>query len=326
MNPCTEIHWVETQSAIDGFLLLDQTSHGPWPISRHQVVAAVHHLCAAIESLELAGVDRQTIVDRLAPVRAIHARSPFFKRMQTWPRGYAGDFETIDYLMSQQVRVASDTLEYHLERYILDSPICQQHRNKIRAQAKEILITEKRCGSRAANILMMAAGGSHDLQLLEEFDAEVRCNVVINDADAAALDASLSKLVRTNVKPIHGDVVRSVARLQAFSPYDLVVAGGLFDYLKDRHATRLIDRTFRHLLREDGVMLFTNIRIGNPYRAWIEYLGDWRLIERQEKDLEELIPEGMRDGIRFEVERDATALTLLARLRKTGACPPQDMH
>jgi extracellular factor (EF) 3-hydroxypalmitic acid methyl ester biosynthesis protein len=32
-------------------------------------------------------------------------------------------------------------------------------------------------------------------------------------------------------------------------------------------------------------VVFTNIARGNPFRVSIEYLGDWRLIERSEQDI-----------------------------------------
>ena len=47
---------------------------------------------------EEAGVERNEILAHLATARAIHHRSPFAARVTDWPRGYPGDFETVEYL------------------------------------------------------------------------------------------------------------------------------------------------------------------------------------------------------------------------------------
>jgi hypothetical protein len=65
----------------------------------HDVVMAVHALCRACAAAEREHLPRETILALGQRARAIHARSPFIERLQTWPRGYQGDFETVDYLM-----------------------------------------------------------------------------------------------------------------------------------------------------------------------------------------------------------------------------------
>ena len=45
-----------------------------------------------------------------APARLIHGKSPFIRRAQIWPRGYPGDFETIEYLVHPINRAAKVVL------------------------------------------------------------------------------------------------------------------------------------------------------------------------------------------------------------------------
>jgi hypothetical protein len=49
------------------------------------------------------GVPPGRILQLVARAREVHARSPFVRRLQSWPRGYPGDFETVEYLLSQEV-------------------------------------------------------------------------------------------------------------------------------------------------------------------------------------------------------------------------------
>ena len=37
---------------------------------------------------------------------------------------------------------------------------------------------------------------------------------------------------------------------------------------------------WRDLLGPEGALIFTNIRRGNAYRVWLEYLANWELTER----------------------------------------------
>ena len=108
-------------------------------------------------------------------------------------------------------------------------------------------------------------------------------------------------------------VVRKTAQLGAI--FDLVLAGGLFDYLPDRQAAYLIQHACS-LLRRGGTFFFTNIARGNPYRPLIEYFGDWFLIERSEEDVLRLCDEAGVPRGAVEIEREETGLTLLIEIRQ----------
>src|SRR2546426_816944 len=101
----------------------------------HRVVAGMHSICAAVLRAEEAQVDRARIQELVAPAKEIHSGSPLMRRLQTWPRGYAGDFETIEYLCEAVNRAQPFTLPWFIEGYALHSACAQQNRNKIAWQA-----------------------------------------------------------------------------------------------------------------------------------------------------------------------------------------------
>jgi hypothetical protein len=72
--------------------------------------ALFYGLGAEIARAEHAGLTREQIREIVAPVREIFARSPFVRRAQVWPRGYPGDFETIEQLASQANRAPEGTV------------------------------------------------------------------------------------------------------------------------------------------------------------------------------------------------------------------------
>jgi O-methyltransferase involved in polyketide biosynthesis len=82
-------------------------------------------------------------------------------------------------------------------------------------------------------------------------------------------------------------VPRVLRRVREHGPFDLILAGGLFDYLSDKMIARTLSDAWS-MLAPEGRIVFTNIATGNPFRVWIEYMGDWKLIERSEEDVASL--------------------------------------
>jgi extracellular factor (EF) 3-hydroxypalmitic acid methyl ester biosynthesis protein len=284
------------------------------PIALHGVVGAVHALCEAIARCEAAGLTRAHIVSKLAEVRAVHGRSTFIAHLQRWPRGYPGDFEAIERILSGQVCAPRGTLEHWLEYYALNCGVAQQHRLKVRKQADVIARTAFE--REQARILVLACGSAPDLRLLLPQLTRTSASFVLADVDSDAL-ASCRRDLDPFVRSIHyvqTNVVTGLDRLRALGPFDLVVAGGLFDYLPDRAATVLLRGIFKRLLAPNGGVLFTNIATGNPYRCWIEYLGEWRLIERDEAQIHGLLDAAGLSHVPGRITRDATGLALLVEL------------
>lgn len=275
----------------------------------HDVVVAVHDICRACAAAEREQLPRETVLAIGQQARAIHARSPFIGRLQAWPRGYPGDFETVDYLMRQEVRAPGGTIEYWLEYLALSSPIAQQHRNKMLVQGGEILAAARACGEEA-RILVLASGSAADLVGIRQLLAETRARVVLCDGDEAALACARERLagLGDRVTCVHGSVLASHATLAPLGPFDLVAAGGLFDYLPERQATFLLRVIWQRLLKPGGRLFFTNIARGNPFRLWIEYMADWRLIERSEDEMLALVAAGCGEQATADLRRDGTGL------------------
>jgi SAM-dependent methyltransferase len=103
---------------------------------------------------------------------------------------------------------------------------------------------------------------------------------------------------------VPGNALR-VVRRPYLGRFDLVLMGGLADYLTDPQLRFLVRTIRRRLLRPRGRLLLTNIATGNPYRSWISYLADWHLRERSRTELHHLV-----DGP-STLERDRTGLSFL---------------
>jgi SAM-dependent methyltransferase len=313
----TAYSFSELVEVADGFAELERFGLEDTRSGYHRVVSLVHQLCLNIELAELAGYSRAAIEGALEPVWELHSKSPFLYRIQTWPRGYPGDFETIEYLCEATNRARVGTAEYFIEQHALNCGIAQQHRNKVAWQASKVL--ETCLGSdEERRVLSIACGGSRDLRSIQSLLEATPMRLLLNDIDADALAHSVKRLPRLEGKlhPVPGNVFSSLRTLKALGPFDLVVAGGLFDYLSERQIEWLLDK-LAGCLKIGGRICFTNVAVGNPYRPWMDYATRWRLIERSEADIITFIREIDPDiSMKVDVSRDQTGLTHLVELTR----------
>ena len=186
----------------------------------------------------------------------------------------------------------------------------QQHRNKLNYQSLEIARALMR--SKTARVLSIACGGCLDwipiLPRLNDFAGEI----VLNDVEAAALELAERRLrsATTRYRFAPGNVIRVAKRLAGRPPFDLIVAGGLFDYLPNRAIVVLL-REMQVLLTPGGILLFTNIAEGNPWRHLMEYGSNWNLNGRSEDRVLEICRQAGIPVCSVTIEREPTRLTLI---------------
>jgi extracellular factor (EF) 3-hydroxypalmitic acid methyl ester biosynthesis protein len=255
---------------------------------------------------------RAEIIDVLGNIRAIAAGSPFIERAQRWPRGYPGDFETIDYMLAAENKVAATSgFAYYIEDFFLQSDICEQHRNKVARQAA--LVQETLDKNPTAKIISIGCGTSEDLfRSLSQIELSP-CQITLVDIDEQALHYSKRRLesISSKLEIIHGNIYKVIRRLT--SRYDLILVGGVFDYLKD-NVIAVILKELVNRMKKEGTLFFTNIASGNPYRISMEYLSDWILIERNENDIARIMQSAAVTHS-YTMERDATGLTYMVTIR-----------
>jgi hypothetical protein len=135
----------------------DRRFWGDGPAGGVVAVRLLEQFGATAAALEAWGWSAERIQADLVPSRQVFATSSFMRRCQQWPRGYAGDFETIEYLAGATNNSVPGTLGWHLEETLLQSPVVRQHRNKLNHQSREIAHALMRSSS--ARVLSMACGG-----------------------------------------------------------------------------------------------------------------------------------------------------------------------
>jgi len=74
-------------------------------------------------------------------------------------------------------------------------------------------------------------------------------------------------------------------------------------------------RAIGRMMAPRGRLLFSNIAAGNPFRPWLEYLAEWRLIERHESDFRRLLRDAGFTADHVHVCRDTSMLAWMVDVR-----------
>lgn len=271
-------------------------------------------LMTLIDTCSNSGIRREYIIKTIEPINMIF-NTYLCQRARTWPRGYQGDFETIDYLYHKTNNYQHGSSQWFIENFIHSLDITQQHRNKVIHQANRI----KHCihENEDAHIAILACGGCIDLGLIQDDIVNSNAIIYINDQDKDAITASLNRChqIKDKLHPLHMDIIHAIKNISREKNLDLVVAGGVFDYLNDRLATMVIKNTVK-TLNHHGKFIFTNIYSQNPFKSVMEHIFNWELIHRSENDIVELCQQSEIGDASVTVTRDETGLALLVEVIK----------
>lgn len=206
------------------------------------------------------------------------------------PYGYAGDFKIIDDIyQNQATSVGFDRL---FDNYFLMSPASIATRNRkedFKRKIKDFMLSRKN----EISILDVASGPCRDVFELINSDASSfeKVSFTCMDKEPAAI-AYANNLIgqKKNVNLIQTDIFRLALKKKSYDSapkYDFIYSTGLFDYLSDELALRLI-ANFKTLLKPGGVLGIANYldRYSNTSLHFMELVGDWELVYRSRMDFE----------------------------------------
>lgn len=215
-------------------------------------------------------------------------QEPVTYRSFNKPRGYSGDAELIDYLYRLKGPGSQDSyLGRELFADILESSICQSVRWRAKYLADKIEEIYQVKG-KPLHVLSIASGHLRELHYIQNFGQKVNRLYAI-DQDPLSNEEARRSLP---YKQLHfqQDSVLCLVR-KKFKPetlLDFIYSAGLFDYLPDKLAERLITASFE-LLAPGGKLLIANFTPGLIEQAYMEAFMDWHLIYRDESQMNQLV-------------------------------------
>ncbi len=296
---------------------------------RPAMLDAMHDLGAAIDAF-LAGSAPAGQVEAVyqqvtTPIRAWSATGPFFHHSFTKPRGYPGDFETIE-IIYDCCPAGEDLPGLVFDDYYLHARPAQAVRNRL-AYLVERLGAEvgrrSAGGGQPVRLLSLGSGPARELALLAQrpgFAAAV--DVTCLDLDPAALDCARQRIGGRLDGQAHFvcDNALRYARSphRPDQPFDVIYAAGLFDYLNAGLATRLIEDC-HGLLAPGGALLVGNFSLEThpSDRVLIDWLLDWRLLYRNEADYRAIFARTSFDPANLHFEYEPLRANLFAVAQRT---------
>lgn len=247
------------------------------------------------------------------PIRELLHEDPYTRRSFLQPRGYPGDAELLDYIYCLSSPTPLDSS--------LGTEIFAQHmasfacRNVRRRRA----LVAARLDALPPGSRVLSVGAGHFRESTWSRAVQSRAlEVVAVDQDPASLavvDRENQDLAVSTVRASVLDIIRRPARLGEFS---FIYSAGLFDYLDDTLAGRLVSSLSR-VLTAGGQLVIANFMPGLPERGYMETFMEWRLKYRTGAQLSALAARFISsDGFWADVHEDGGIAYLTLSSRRTS--------
>jgi extracellular factor (EF) 3-hydroxypalmitic acid methyl ester biosynthesis protein len=259
--------------------------------------------------------------------------TPFMNRAYSKPLGYAGDYGLM--VMFYEYEDIGETLfDKFLHRYACNEPAAVANKNRVELLSEMLSgIYASACGAGAPSfkVSSIACGPAKEIELFIRGlpgHQQVPLETVLLDQDPRAIEYAQRQIrlavdrqrdVRSTF--LTEDAVLGLIRGREFAGYidnsDVIISAGLFDYLSDRIATKLIGALFKRL-KPGGTLLIGNVSDKNPDQFTMDYYMDWHLILRNEETMQAIVPSEVMAlaGVQVEVVSEPLGLNLFLKVVK----------
>jgi extracellular factor (EF) 3-hydroxypalmitic acid methyl ester biosynthesis protein len=246
--------------------------------------------------------------------------SPFMRRTNLKPRGYAGDYIMMKMLYRNDFE-GDSTFSKLMHKHPLEHPAAEAVRNRRRLITETLRRMPRRDRMRT---LSVACGPAWELQdVLQSAEDCAKYHFTLLDQDLLALDeakALVHKLDRELNTKIRIDYKNESVRTMLNSSYlvekwgtfDFIYSMGLFDYLTPPVAAGILGKLYQ-LLDTGGELLIGNFHVSNPSRCYMEYWLDWVLYYRTEEEFLDLLPENVSGHAKVLFEDTGSQMFLHVR-------------
>lgn len=219
----------------------------------------------------------------------------FIKWAYQKPFGYPGDFKIIDDIyQNQPCTTGFDRLWDNYFQQLATSKAVRERKEDLKRIIFDF-VSKRR--TRNVRIMSLASGPAREIKELINADSvRIFSNVIFDcyDFEAKAIGYArqlLSGISNANFflkNAVRLALKKDIAKEIPYA-YDLIYSAGLFDYLDEKVAVRLIGN-LKKLLKKDGMMVIANFgdKFNNGSVGWMEWVADWYLIYRSDEKFKKL--------------------------------------
>ena len=247
--------------------------------------------------------------------------SRFTDRAFSKPRGYAGDYATIE-MIYQDTAAGDGRLGPLIDRWTLELPAAQAVKNRRSLLAKAIRdVAASWPAAEPIRVTSLASGPAREFfDVLTAPDApNVIATCVDIDHEALAYASGIAQQVGLigHFTFAQDNVVRLTQGRghTALGPQALIYSVGLTDYLQDSFVVNLIDWAHEMLL-PGGTLIVGNVVPSNPTRAFMDHILEWVLIHRSEEELRDLFARSRFGCAPLTFRTEPSGVDLFAFCRK----------
>jgi extracellular factor (EF) 3-hydroxypalmitic acid methyl ester biosynthesis protein len=214
------------------------------------------------------------------------------------PLGYAGDFIMMNYIDEYHDKyIGANSYNKLWNYYTCNLPLSKSNIERkmfFKSKIQEVIGKVP-----SASILSVASGpGREFIELVKEGLIAKSVSMSFFDLEPKSLEYIKANLMGHVPKNIvvnyHNDNVINLAlsrNNKDIQTYDLIYASGLYDYLGDKVAGRLVNALYARLNRGGNLIICNASSQKETYRDYIELMGDWYMIYRTAQELSDLAKE-----------------------------------
>ncbi|SNW62337.1 SAM-dependent methyltransferase [Orpheovirus IHUMI-LCC2] len=233
-----------------------------------------------------------------------------FWRMRNKPLGYDGDYITISCLLDTNYEI-EDRMKRIGKLYVHNLGITKQHILKLNESRLAVINTMKR--KKGCKILYLSSGLCHELRDLDLSSAEV----TLVDINKDCMDLNKQYFNKNNFNYVVGNPVTYLLKKCDEKKYDIILTGGLLDYVSPRYVKDFVQKCYDSL-EEGGLLFVTNIDKDFPTTQTLKYISKWSLIQRDRNTMLDIL--GNRSDIKYDMHKDHTNLTWIIKAYKLPKC------
>jgi extracellular factor (EF) 3-hydroxypalmitic acid methyl ester biosynthesis protein len=227
------------------------------------------------------------------------------ERLYGKPRGYPGDFMTLEMIYQNAPRGTS-RIGAALDRCFLQAPFAAAVRERRTLMARELAALAGKSAEPLRVTALACGPGQEVFDAFEMLGDPERMKATLVDFDPQALALAAEKRERAKLRervdmvginPVYLALGRAELEVE---PQDVIYALGMTDYFDDGLFIKLLDLV-HGLLKPGGRVILGNFHTGNPSKAFMDHVLEWRLVHRREEDMNRLF-----GASRFEAPASAS--------------------
>ncbi|RMG74393.1 MAG: class I SAM-dependent methyltransferase, partial [Nitrospirae bacterium] len=231
----------------------------------------------------------------------IFLKSYSFTRTRVWPKGYHGDYKTLEGIYKNTP--LSDGIGYYMDLYALNLTLARGVQNRLRILTD--ILSQELEKRQNPKILNIACGSCRELMELLPLIKSSKARITCIDTDEDALSFAYNRLSSASNITNHIDFrYYNALRFfdyeileRDFSKQDIIYSVGLFDYLQTDTLVKILRNLYNHL-NPKGTLIaaFKDVRQyrPQPYHWFMDWTG---FLQRKEEDFLEILKEaGIPDG------------------------------